>query len=274
MSFFTVDKSKCCSDGICVDVCPIGILQMDASGQMPVPVEGAENLCINCGHCLAVCPQGAISLSAMPIKDCEPLRNNWNLSSEDVKHFLKGRRSIRLYKEQLVDRAIIEQLVDTARYAPSGINLQPVSWKIVYEPQKVQELAKRVIDWMIAQIKAESPFAKGLRMEKIVAAWDKGEDRICRKAPHIVIAYGLKDDGTAAQASTIALTYFELIAAASGLGACWAGYAGMAASLDPEVKKFLGLRSRENCFGAMMFGYPKYQYRRIPLRNPARISWA
>jgi len=46
--------------------------------------------------------------------------------------------------------------------------------------------------------------AASLRMEHIVSSWEKGEDWICRGAPHLVFVYALKDDMTAAQASTIA----------------------------------------------------------------------
>jgi len=273
MNFLTVNESKCRHDGICAAVCPVGILVLDPQKNIPVPAADAQERCVNCGHCAAVCPQAALSLAAMPATQCLPLPDGWNLSPAQVSAFLKGRRSIRCYKKDLVDREIIEKLIDTARYAPSGINLQPVAWKILYDPQKLAELAGLVVAWMKTQIASQSPLALGLKFDRIVAAWEKGEDRICRNAPHLVVAYGLKDDPTAPQAATIAITYLDLIAAAHGLGACWAGYVHIAASQDPAVKKFLGLRSREACLGAMLLGFPRHRYYRIPLRNPARLSW-
>jgi len=168
---------------------------------------------------------------------------------------------------------LLKKLLATARYAPSGINLQPVSWKAISSTEKVQELAESILNWMKTLIAQEHPLAKTFRMERHVTAWEKGEDRICRQAPQVIIAYGLKDNPTAASAATIALTYLDLIAVSYGLGACWGGYIQFAANTDILVKKHLGLRSRENCYGAMLLGYPQHKYSRIPLRNPARITW-
>ncbi len=89
----------------------------------------------------------------------------------------------------------------------------------------------------------------------------------------MVIAYGLKFDPLAPQACTIALTYFELAAAASCLGTCWAGYVQMAINTNPHIQKFLGLSSKTNCFGALLLGYQKYQYQRLPQRNKAHVMW-
>lgn len=54
---------------------------------------------------------------------------------------------------------------------------------------------------------------------------------------------------------------------------CWAGYEQMAISSNFAIKKFLGMPPKTDCFGALLLGYPKYQYRRIPLRNKAYVMW-
>jgi hypothetical protein len=46
----------------------------------------------------------------------------------------------------------------------------------------------------------------------------------------------------------------------------------MAINADPETRKFVGLSKRTDCFGAMMVGYPKYGYQRIPARNKPHIK--
>lgn len=271
--FFFCDETRCRHDGICVKTCPVGILEMDPQRHIPVPVEGARERCIVCGHCIAVCPHQAVSLATMPVSQCEEIKESLRLSPEQLEQLLKARRSIRRYKTDPVDKSIIEEVLDTARYAPSGINLQPVSWIVIQDPRHVHQVAGLVIEWMKNLIIQQHPLSKTLNLDVFIQAWKNGEDFVCRHAPHLVIAYGLKDDMTAPQAATIALTYFELAAAVRGLGTCWDGYVHMAAMTDPAVKKALGLRSRESCLGAMLLGYPQYGYARIPLRNPARIKW-
>jgi nitroreductase len=110
-------------------------------------------------------------------------------------------------------------------------------------------------------------------MKRMIAAWENGNDWICRSAPHVVIVYAPKSDMIAAQDSTIALTYFEIAAASMHLGTCWAGYLVMAINMSSEVRKFVFLSSRMACFGAMMVGYPRFNYHRIPIRNKPHIIW-
>ncbi|MDD5595668.1 MAG: nitroreductase family protein [Candidatus Omnitrophica bacterium] len=273
MSLFTIDKAKCKGDGQCAFVCPVQIIGMDEKSRVPYPVDGAEELCINCGHCMAVCPHDALSLKTMAPQDCLALKEGWKLGPEKIEFLFKGRRSVRNYKDQLVDRPVIEKVIDIARYAPTGINRQPVLWEVISGKENVAQLSGAVTDWMRAMIDEKSPLADMLRFKNIVSAQDKGADRICRGAPHVILAYSVKDEPTGAQACTIALSYFELAALSFGLGACWAGYVSIAVNMSDEVRKAVGLSSRAACHGAMMLGFAKYDYHRVPMRNSPGIKW-
>lgn len=271
MSNFHADRRVCRHCGACVAECPVENLRLADDGA-PIPSENEGEICVQCGHCVAVCPAGAISLGTMPVEKCEPLPEGWNLSLEKVEGLLKGRRSIRAFKKDRVPGEVLEKLIDVARYAPSGINRQPVFWSVVEGPSQVQDVTRMVIAWMKEQLAAQTPLSQALHLDRMVDGWEKGRDRVCRFAPNLVVAYALADDMTAPQAGTIALTYLDLAAAAAGLGTCWAGYVQMAANAYPPLKKFLGLRSRHTCLGAMMIGFPKYPYQRIPLRLDRRIK--
>jgi nitroreductase len=89
----------------------------------------------------------------------------------------------------------------------------------------------------------------------------------------MVIVYAPKNDVSTAQDCTVALTYFEIAAAAAHLGTCWAGYAALAINMSPQVRRFVYLSSRMHCFGAMLVGYPRFQYHRVPMRNKPHIIW-
>lgn len=272
MSLFTVDTTECISCGACVETCPTQVIELDAK-KNPHVIEGREELCINCGHCASVCPKGALSLATMPIEMLRELPAGWRLTPEKVEAFLKGRRSIRVYTEEAVDKTTVEKIIDIARYAPSGINRQSVYWAIVHDPKKVRELAELTVEWMRGLIAEKSPLAESLRFEALVKSWENGNDRICRGAPHLAIVYGLKEDMLAPAACTIAMTYFELACIPFGLGACWAGYVQMALNTSAAVRKAAGLSSKTTCHGAMMFGHPKFEYNCIPSRNEPRVIW-
>ncbi|MBF0485144.1 MAG: nitroreductase family protein [Candidatus Omnitrophica bacterium] len=268
-----VDKKTCKGDGRCVEVCPIQILKMNKNDHIPEFLPGGGERCINCGHCFSFCPPGSIKLSTMSVSDTVPFNHSQLPNAEQVQLLLKARRSIRTYKDAPVAKESIEKLLDIARYAPSGINRQPVNWMVVMGKEKVHDLAGRVSTWMEQLLEAKSPIAEALRFNISLEAWKKGEDRICRGAPCIVMAYGLKDDPMVPQSCTIAATYLELAAFGLGLGACWAGYLNMAINMSDDVRKFTGMSSRAAAGAVMMIGHPKYRYSRIPLRNPARVIW-
>ena len=157
MSFFTVDRYKCTRCGSCLAVCPIKILKMDEATHRPAMVSKGDKICIRCGHCISVCPHRAISLKYMHHDHGLPLRHDWRIGSEKVEHFLKGRRSIRIYKNEPVEKAKLTKLIDAARYAPSGVNRQPVRWEVIYYKDRVRGLAQRVVGWMRTQIDGAQP---------------------------------------------------------------------------------------------------------------------
>lgn len=273
MDLLVVDAEKCKKDHICVDECPARIILMKDKDTPPVPVSRAEEYCINCGHCVAVCPYGALSHTAMTPDQCPPVQKELLLSTEQVEHALRSRRSIRTYKKKAVDRETITRLIDIARYAPSGHNSQPVRWHIIYEREEVHRLAGFVADWMRSHLKKQSALAMSFQMDRIIKGWDAGMDPICRNAPHVVIAHAPKQNLAAPAACTIALSYLDLAAPSFGLGACWAGYFNTAATMWPPMQEALGLPDGNTCFGSMMIGYPKYAYCRLPLRNDPEITW-
>ena len=131
------------------------------------------------------------------------------MQPDQVEQFLRYRRSIRTYRKKLVDRDLLTKLIQLASFAPSGHNTQPVNWLVIYDRDEVQRLAAIVAEWMGSLIKEGSPLAAALHMERVVAAWEAGKDRICRGAPHVLVAHAPKDERTAPAACTIALAYLE-----------------------------------------------------------------
>lgn len=273
MITINVDKKSCTGDGKCVEICPMRILKMNVSERKPEYITGGGEKCINCGHCLAICPHAAISLSTMDVNNALPIDYSKLPAPEQVELFLKSRRSIRNYSDKPVSKESVEKLLDIVRYAPSGINRQPVNWVVVLGKDKVNDLGDFVCKWMEGLLESKSPIAESLRFNRLVDSWKKGEDLICRSASAIIIAYGVKDDPMVPTSCLIAGTYLELAAFGLGLGACWAGYVNMAINMDENTRKFIGISSRATAGAVMMIGYPKYRYQRIPLRNTAKVSW-
>ncbi|RPI08402.1 MAG: ferridoxin [Zetaproteobacteria bacterium] len=272
MSLFVVDPARCQRDGVCVAECPTRIIELAPGDETPTISAEAEEFCRNCGHCVAVCPHGAASLAGMAPERLQQVRSDLRLGREHVAHFLRARRSIRAYTPRAVDRETLAGLIDVARFAPSASNRQAVHWVVVSDAAEVRRLAGLTVEWMRAAVPSQ-PTAAQRNTQRFVAGWDAGHDMICRGAPSLVIACAPADYPWAAVDSAIALTYLELAAPSSGLGACWAGIFTNAARQWPPLRQALALPEGDAVCGAMLLGYPRHRYRRIPPRNEARIRW-
>ena len=272
MSLFTIDEKLCARDGICVAECPAFVIEMKTKESFPTVTDGGEVRCINCGHCVAVCPHRAISLARMSVDQCPPVDDALTLGEGQMEQFLRSRRSIRTYKAQDVDTETLTRLIDIARYAPTGSNSQLVQWLIVPTRDKVVQLTALAVDWMRNAIGEKNPMAEAYQMAGIVRAWDNGVDIISRGAPALIITHGPEAYPIMTIDSAIALSYLDLAAPPLGLGSCWAGFFMAAAGSWPPLAEALNLPEGHKSFGAMMVGYPKYRYHRLPMRNEAKVS--
>lgn len=272
MSLFVVDPARCRRDGVCVAECPTRIIALRPEDATPhIPAE-AEEGCRHCGHCVAVCPAGAIICDGIRPEQLLPVRTDLLLGPEHVTHFLRARRSIRTFTPRLVPRETLSALLDVARFAPSASNRQPVTWLIVYDPLEVRRLAGLSVDWMRATYVSQPP-AVQRNLRRFIDGWDSGLDMVCRGAPHLLIACAPDDYAWAAVDCAIALTYLELAASPFGLGACWGGIFTHAARQWQPVQEALTLPAGLAVYGAMLTGYPRYRFGRLPERNAARVLW-
>ena len=272
MPLFVVDPALCKRDGVCVAECPTRIIELAPGAAVPrVPAE-AEEFCRNCGHCVAVCSQGAVTLATMAPEQLPPVRTDRLLGPEQVEHFLRARRSVRSYTARPVERELLDKLIDIARFAPSASNRQPVKWLVIEDSAEVRRLAGLVIDWVRAGLPTQAT-ATRRNNQRVISLWESGVDMICRGAPHLIVACAPKEYPWAATDSAIALTYLELAAPSFGLGACWGGFFTAAARQWAPLKENLALPADQIVCGAMMVGYPRYRYHRLPLRNEPPITW-
>jgi nitroreductase/NAD-dependent dihydropyrimidine dehydrogenase PreA subunit len=273
MSLITIDQAKCNQDGICVAECPARIIRLESKKDYPSPTLDFKDNCLKCGHCVTVCPTGALSLDWLSPEDCKPIKQKLFVTPEQAEQFLCGRRSIRVFKEQTVDRTILEKLLEIACSAPSAKNQQPWHWTVIQEPAEVRRLAGMVIDWMRAVIQDNPEEAEARGFIRAVASWDEGYERICRGAPHIIVAHADKNWIFGPEDCALALSLLDLFATSIGLGACWGGYFYKAVNHHPPLFNALGLPTDHLAFGAIMVGYPKFKYQRIPVRKRPRVTW-
>jgi nitroreductase/NAD-dependent dihydropyrimidine dehydrogenase PreA subunit len=272
MDLFEVNHETCNQDGICAAVCPSGLIDFK-EGDYPKPVPEAEEICIRCGHCVAVCPTGSLTHRVMSVDQCPQIKKEQIISSEQCEQFLKGRRSIRVYRDKGVPRDVLERLIDIARCAPTGHNSQGVGWMVLGNREELRCFSGITVEWMRWLIDNMPELAGPMHLDRAIERWEKGVDIILRDAPVVIVAHAQKGDRLAPANCTIALAYLELAAAGMDLGCCWAGFFAGAAVTFPAMTEALPVPDGHQCYGAMMVGYPKFSYPRIPRRKAPKVTW-
>ena len=262
MGLLSVDKDLCTHDEICAAVCPVGIIEFDAE-DLPRIEDGPASLCVRCGHCVASCPSGALSHAELAAGDFVPAQRRSAIRPETLAGLLRSRRSVRRYKAEPVPRETLARLIDAARFAPTAINTQHVRWIVSEDIAATRNLASLAMDWL-----RES----GGR-PRLVEAWDQGQEVVLRGAPHVAVAIAPADSLWAATDCAIAVSFLELMAHVSGLGACWAGLLLRATASHPPLARALGLPEGFAALGALMLGRPEHRFFLAPPRRAAHVTW-
>ena len=271
METIIVDLDLCTRCGICSVVCPSGIVLPAYESRLPLVKEEYAAKCLQCGHCEAFCPTGALALNLRPEERMLLPEGAGEISPETMAFYLKKRRSIRHFSGDPLPREKILAILDVARYAPSGGNGQPVEWLVVYDPERVKKIAALTVEWMESLQNTSHPLAGYVSI--LLAAWRRGEDVICRNAPHLLFATVPEGNPIAQIDAIIALAHVDIAAPAYGVGTCWAGFVAGAAAFYSPLQKELGLPAGRMFAYAMMLGRPKYEVRAIPRRKPLDVAW-
>jgi nitroreductase/NAD-dependent dihydropyrimidine dehydrogenase PreA subunit len=272
MGLLSINQDKCKQDGLCAADCPMQIIRFDGPGHYPEMVEGGEVFCVRCGHCVAACPHGAMDHAEVPLAQSPDIDPVLAISPAQAEQFLRSRRAVRCFKDKPVEQEVLQRLIEIARYAPTASNAQPLAWRVINDPQQVQQIASEVIGWMRGLV-ADPNATVMPYLPLLVQGWDAGRDTILRSAPCLVMAMAPAEARNGMVDLTLALSYLELIAPLYGLGTCWAGLLQGALVSKPELKQLVGIPADHPHHYPMMIGYAKPRYYRLPQRRAPRITW-
>jgi nitroreductase/ferredoxin len=262
------DTDLCKRCGACFDECPYDLIVEDKEG-FPRLRPAARKTCIACGHCVAVCPVGALTLPDLPMtprlapEHCPPVERELGVSLEQAYQFLRGRRSVRSFRKKPIPEGVVAELLDVARFAPSAKNGQPARWIVTRSREATRRLAGLTVEFM----------AINNVFPGVIKNWEKGLDKVLHGAPHVAVAHAPEDGFNPAEDCALAAAYLELAGHAHGIGACWAGFLMEAAEGYGPIRDVLGLPEGHGVYAALMLGYPRYRYARIPRRREVELRW-
>jgi nitroreductase len=164
----------------------------------------------------------------------------------DVFEAIYGRRSIRSYENRSVPIELIEKVIDAARFAPSGANLQPWKFVVIID----EELRKAIGNT------ARFYFVKSRHVEE---------------APVLIAACAdLKKSKWAVIDTALACQNLMLAAHAVGLGTCFVGIFD-----EALTKELLRIPEHYRVIGLITMGYPAVEEsapRRLEIREILGIN--
>lgn len=267
---FTINKTSCTKCGQCAADCPARIINMQEG--FPSIAADKEASCYRCQHCLAVCPIGAVSILGLRAQDSQLLAGNFP-DAAAMEVLIKGRRSVRYYKDENLEPELLQRLLDVASHAPSGMNARQVQFTLVDDREKLSTLRDELMAGLSRKVR-DGSFPEGMEyFANFVRLWEeKRIDFIFRGAPHFLVASAPQSIVTPTQDCLIALSYFELFANTLGVGTVWDGLAKWAINdILPEFRNRLGIPGDHVIGYAMAFGRPAVQYSRTVQYGAARI---
>jgi nitroreductase len=237
------------------------------------PVSRDESFCIACGQCVAACPNEALDNIRTPFSKQLPASHPI-LDAEKAYHFLRGRRSIRHFRKEPVEREKLLQLLDIARFAPTGSNGQGVSYLVIQDRETLAKISAVTVNWMEEQMKSDPELAK--RYSGYVRIFrENGKDIVLRDTPCLVVATAPKSFPRGWENTRYSLAYVELYAPSLGLGTCWMGFFEQCArSGYAPLLELLHLPEGKEVTGGIIVGYPVFRYYRLVDRNPLDITFA
>lgn len=165
----------------------------------------------------------------------------------DVIQAIQGRRSIRDYRPQAVDKSLIKAIIKDAARAPWTPTSAPEPWvfNVVRGLSRIEEYGARAL-----------LHARDNRPRREGYGWTENPDfSVFYNAPTLIIISGRSDNPTALEECTRAAQILTISAIAHGLGTCWVG-SPMLWLGDHDVRAELLIPEGFTPYAVFTLGYP------------------
>ncbi len=284
-----IDHEKCDKEGLCVRVCWEYVLEQADRDSFPVITH--PEMCIFCGHCAAVCPSGAITIHEMDMANFRPRTAEMSIEPDNLLDFLRMRRSIRNYKQKRpVPKEMVKKLIQAARYAPTGGNVQSLKHIIVEDRDTMDTLALHCIDIFkkkVSLCQDEEALAaldlieaKRVRddlpyFEIVLTEYEEGIDPFFYRAPVLVVTHAdLSVTPCPLEDATLATYQMMLMAHSLGLGTCFISNFYENANKPQAIREILAIPPDNKILMAFALGYPAIRFRTLIDRNEPQVQWS
>lgn len=257
-----VDQEKCIGCGLCCKDCPSRVLAL-RGGRAAV----LSDMCLKCGHCIAICPKSAVVIDGYDmneVKDCDKM--SFGIDGDVFLNAIKFRRSVRRYKDEPVEKGVIEKIIEAGRFTPTGNNKQNVRY-IVAE-KSIPTFEAEGLRTFKKLKRLAGLLGRFVRLPYDLSKYELESGFFFHGASAVIFIVS-KDTVNA----SLAAMSMELMAEAMGLGTLYVGLFARAAKMNKRIRNELGLLKKENVIACLAIGYPDVRYMRTAPRKKADIEW-
>jgi len=287
----TVNHQTCIKCKLCIEVCPVNIIGVDETGMVNF-IKERESICLECGQCMAICSTDSVKIKKYTYEKNFAKLPEHLFSHQQLTDFISSRRSVRNFKDKKVDKQTIEKILESLKYAPYGAEPNKVEITVVNDRATIEKalpLTEAFLDHIVKWI--EHPIiSRIIRYKKGIETFNtiknhlypiakKGNyqlkygDRITRGAPALLILHADKAAEEHSHNALIYATYLSFAIHALGMGGSMNEIIPAAINKDPKVRKIFHIPENHEAIISMMFGYPKYRYKKAVIREEKKIHW-
>ena len=165
------------------------------------------------------------------------------------------RRSTRKYLDKEVNQELLEKIIETGRYAPSGGNNQSNHFIVIQNKQIIDHLVKMVENAFSEMEITENMYGS---LRNSINLSKKGGYAFCYNAPVLIVIANKKDYGNNLADCAIALENMMLEANELDLGSCYINQLRWL-NEDEDIISYLqslGMKDDERVYGSLIVGYP------------------
>ena len=271
MSFvndIVIDRNRCIGCGLCRKACPSMLLDLDEENKaFSRPVDQLNWYgCWKCQHCLAVCPAGAVSVLGLNPENSLTAVSDFDAAGNMMDALVSGRRSCRHYKQENVDRELLDHILKVMENTPTGGNKMFVEYTLIDDIDRMNRF-RELLRNGYNELKTEGRYPFSWDEESLGIMEDReaqamnGDMFFC-SAPHLFIPHMPAKFMSAPVDVNLQMAYFELLCKAHGLGTVYLGFPVNYLKMLPDVYELLEIPEDHYIGSAIGFGYPVFRYAR------------
>lgn len=239
--------------------------------------------CSTCCQCIAICQEQALSWEKVVPAKFDKINYPGPIQ---INELLRERRTIRDFTNVKIDRALLEQIVNNAKYAPThNFNFKAI---IIDEPEVIENIDEAIYRFtkrlyrFVYKLKIIHQFVK-ITAPKFEFEYLKAKPKLEKSIQRgrafktlpaaIILIVGEKSVPFSLESAQYGLYNIDLYAQSLGLGCRNLVGNQMILNRSRRIRKLLRLSKQEKIFGTIAIGHPAVRFRNKVNGKQMIIQW-